>query len=231
MMKYKCYIVDDEPLAIDVIENHLSKLNQFDIYGTSTDSVEAFNQLKLLQPDLLFLDIEMPDLTGLELIESIEHPPQIIITTAYRDYAVEGFEHNVLDYLVKPIPFQRFLKSIDKFLQQKNASIKEASETPAHFFVQADRKTVKIDFEAILYIEGLKDYSRIHLTDQKIMTKVSIGNLYELLPSKQFLRVHKSFIVAKNKITAFTAQDIEIGAIEIPIGRVYKEAFLKNVSK
>lgn len=230
MKKYKCYIVDDEPLAINVIENHLSKLDQFEICGTSTDSVEAFNQLKTLQPDLLFLDIEMPDLTGLELIESIDNQPDVIITTAYREYAVEGFEHNVLDYLVKPIPFKRFLKAIDKFLQQKEAISNEISEIPTHLFVKADRKTVKIDFEAILYVEGLKDYSRIILADQKIMTKVSIGNLYELLPSKQFLRIHKSFIVSKNKITAFTAHDVEIGKIEIPIGRVYKEQFLKSVN-
>ena len=114
MKKFKCYIVDDEPLAINVIELHLSKLDQFEICGTSTDPIEAFNQLKELQPELLFLDIEMPDLNGLELIESIEAKPEVIITTAYREYAVEGFEHNVLDYLVKPIPFKRFLKAIDK---------------------------------------------------------------------------------------------------------------------
>ena len=119
MKKYKCYIVDDEPLAINVIENHLSKLDQFEICGTSTDSIEAYNQLKALQPDLLFLDIEMPDLTGLELIESIDNQPHVIITTAYREYAVEGFEHNVLDYLVKPIPFKRFLKAIDKVSSEK----------------------------------------------------------------------------------------------------------------
>ncbi len=230
MKKYNCYIVDDEPLAINVIENHLSKLDQFEICGTTTDPVEAFSQLKTLQPDLLFLDIEMPDLTGLELIESIENKPAIIITTAYREYAVEGFEHNVLDYLVKPIAFKRFLQAIDQFLQQKEVTTENPSKTPSHLFVKADRKTVKVDFESILYIEGLKDYSRIILADQKIMTKISIGNLCELLPPQLFLRVHKSFIVAKNKITAFTAHDVEIGKIEIPIGRVYKEQFLKNVT-
>jgi two-component system, LytTR family, response regulator len=229
MKKYKCYIVDDEPLAINVIENHLAKLDQFEICGTTTDPIVAFNQLKTLQPDLLFLDIEMPDLSGLELIESIESKPDIIITTAYREYAVEGFEHNVLDYLVKPIPFKRFLKAADKFLQQRQTTGQNAIETTAYLFVKADRKTIKIDFESILYIEGLKDYSRIVLADQKIMTKVSIGNIFELLPPKQFLRVHKSFIVSKNKITAYTAHDIEINEIEIPIGRVYKVSFLKGV--
>ena len=231
MKKYKCYIVDDEPLAINVIEQHLSKLDQFEICGTSTDAIEAFNFLKTHQPDLLFLDIEMPDLNGLELIESIELKSEVIITTAYREYAVEGFEHNVLDYLVKPIPLKRFLKSIDKFLQQKETSKSDKKEHPSHIFVKADRKTIKVELLDILYVEGVKDYVKIVLPNQKILTKISIGNFYELLPSTQFLRVHKSFVVAKNKITAFTAHDIEIGKTEIPIGRVYKAAFLKRVSE
>ena len=201
----------------------------FEICGTSTDPIEAFNQLKTLQPDLVFLDIEMPDLSGLELIESIEIKPEVIITTAYREYAVEGFELNVLDYLVKPIPLKRFLKAIDKFLQQRTIQNDEA-EIPGHLFVKADRKTIKIDFDDILYVEGVKDYVKIVLPNQKILTKVSVGNFHKMLPQKQFLRIHKSFIVAKNKITAFTAHDVEIGKIEIPIGRVYKEAFLKLVN-
>ena len=229
MKKYQCYILDDEPLAIKVIENHLSKLDQFEVVGTSTEPVEAFSQLKTLQPDLLFLDIEMPELTGLELLESMDKKPAVIITTAYREYAVEGFEHNVLDYLVKPIAFKRFLQSVDKFLQQKESATESPSKTQTHLFVKADRKTIKVAFDSILYIEGMKDYSRIILQDQKIMTKISVGNFFEQLPPGQFLRVHKSFIVAKNKITAFTTHDVEIGKIEIPIGRAYKEQFLKDL--
>ena len=231
MKKYKCYIVDDEPLAINVIEQHLSKLDQFEICGTSTDPIEAFNHLKTLRPDLLFLDIEMPDLNGLELIESIEIKPEVIITTAYREYAVEGFEHNVLDYLVKPIPLKRFLKAIDKFLQQKGIAQNDKRDPPSYIFVKADRKTIKVDLQDILYVEGVKDYVKIVLPNQNILTKISIGNFHELLPQEQFLRVHKSFVVAKNKITAFTAHDVEIGEIEIPIGRVYKEQFLKSVNE
>ena len=171
------------------------------------------------------------DLTGLELIESLESKPEVIITTAYREYAVEGFDHNVLDYLVKPIPFKRFLKAIDKFLQIKEPTENKDLPISDHIFVKADRKTVKIDLKDILYIEGLKDYVKIILPDKKILTKISIGNFYETLPSDQFLRVHKSFIVAKDKITAYTAHDVEIGKIEIPIGRVYKEQFLFNLGK
>ncbi len=227
MKKFRCYIVDDEPLAINVIEQHLSKLDRFEICGTSTDPVEAFSQLQNLHPDLLFLDIEMPELSGLELIETLETKPEVIITTAYRDYAVEGFDHNALDYLVKPIPFPRFLKAIDKFLTLKEGNEQPESTPSAHILVKADRKTIKVDLRDILYIEGVKDYVKIVLPDQKIMTKVSIGNFHEQLPPGQFLRVHKSFIVAKDKITAFTAHDVEIGKTEIPIGRVYKEEILK----
>lgn len=232
MKKFKCYILDDEPLALNVIEQHLSKFNQFEVCGKSTEPITALAQIKQLQPDLLFIDIEMPDITGLELIESIQNKPEIIITTAYREYAVEGFELNVLDYLVKPIPFKRFMKAIEKFLELKlpTASIQTQNDS-AYIFVKADRKTIKIALADILYIEGVKDYVKIVLNNQKIMTKASIGNFYKELPKNRFLQIHKSFIVAKNKISAYTAHDVEINELEIPIGRVYKEQFLREIEK
>jgi two-component system, LytTR family, response regulator len=230
MKKYTCYIVDDEPLALNVIEQHLSKFGQFEVCGKSTDPVEAYAQIKAMQPDLLFLDIEMPGISGLELIESIQNKPDIIITTAYREYAVEGFEMNVLDYLVKPIPLKRFIKAIDKFLERRSLPpAGTVTDAATHLFVKADRKTIKVELEDILYVEGVKDYVKIALAQRKIMTKVSIGNFFKKLPKDQFIQVHKSFIVAKDKITAFTARDVEIGEIEIPIGRVYKEDFLREV--
>jgi DNA-binding LytR/AlgR family response regulator len=232
MKKYKCFIVDDEPLALNVIEQHLSKFGQFEVCGKSTDPLEAITQIKLLLPDLLFLDIQMPEITGLELIESIQHKPQIILTTAYREYAVEGFELNVLDYLVKPIPFKRFVKAIDRFLEQKlpPATLPPATD-PTSLFVKADRKTIKIELGDILYVEGVKDYVKIVLPAQKIITKVSIGNFFKDLPKDRFVQVHKSFIVAKDKISAYTAHDVEINGLEIPIGRMYKEEFLREVEK
>lgn len=230
MKKYKCYIVDDEPLALNVIEQHLSRFGQFEVCGKSTDPVEALAQIKLLQPDLLFLDIQMPEITGLELIESIQNKPEIVITTAYREYAVEGFELNVLDYLVKPIPFKRFIKAIEKFLEQKLPHAAAPSpQADSYIFVKADRKTIKIALGDILYIEGVKDYVKIVLSAQKIITKVSIGNFFKDLPKDRFIQVHKSFIVARDKISAYTAQDVEIGDLEIPIGRMYKEEFLSAV--
>lgn len=230
MTKFKCYIVDDEPLALNVIEQYLSRFGEFEVCGKSTEPIEAISQIKRLQPDLLFLDIEMPELSGLELIESIQHKPEIIITTAYREHAVESFELNVLDYLVKPIPFKRFVKAIEKFLERKlsNSPIPNSPEQ-AFILVKADRKTIKIAVDDILYVEGVKDYVKIVLPTQKIITKAAIGHFMEELPEGRFVQVHKSFIVAKNKITAYTAHDVEIGEVEIPIGRVYKEDFLKVI--
>lgn len=232
MKKYKCYMVDDEPLALNVIEQHLSRFSQMEICGKSTEPLEALAQIKALQPDLLFMDIEMPELNGLELIESIQYRPEIIITTAYRDFAVEGFELNVLDYLVKPISFKRFVKAIEKFLEQKaKVDHREHSLDPTYLFVRAERKIFKVSIDDIIYVEGVKDYVKIVLPQQKIITKISIGNLLKDLPDDRFIQVHKSFIVAKNKITAFTAHDVEIGNVVIPIGRVYKEDFLKEQEK
>ncbi len=230
MKKVRCFIVDDEPLAIQVIEQHLSKLSAFEVCGQSTSPVEALAQIKMHQPDLLFIDIEMPEITGMELIATLQNKPAIIITTAYREYAVEGFDLNVLDYLVKPIPFTRFLKAIEKFLEKQAAPAKAPEQDKeACIFVKADRKTIRILLDDVLFVEGIKDYSRIVLATQKIMTKVSIGNLFKELPKDRFLQVHKSFIVAKNKITAYTALDVELNGVEIPIGRMYKEAFLEQM--
>ncbi len=226
-LKFQCYILDDEPLAIKVIEQHLSKFEQFEICGSSTEPLEAHRQLKIVQPDLLFLDIEMPEINGLELIDSIQIKPKIIITTAYREYAVEGFELNVLDYLVKPIPFPRFVKAIDKFLALQESS--NNNNTITNILIKANRKNIRIELDDILYIEGLKDYVKIVLTNQSFLTKYSIGNFYQTLPPDQFIRIHKSFIVAKNKVTAFTSHDVEIGQIELPIGRQFKEEFLSEM--
>ncbi len=226
-MTYKCFIVDDEPLAIDVIASYLAKLKKFEISGKYTDSLEAFADLKENPVDLIFLDIEMPELTGLEFIRSIKYKPEIIITTAYREFAVEGFELNILDYLVKPIEFERFMQALDKFLDKVTPKQIDAQEAESHIMVRADRKNVRVALDDILYIEGLKDYVRIILRDGEVLTKESIGHFASHLDKNSFLRIHKSFIAAKNKITAYTNYDVEIGNIELPIGRVYKEQFLK----
>ncbi len=166
----------------------------------------------------------------MELIATLQNKPAVIITTAYREYAVEGFDLNALDYLVKPIPFTRFLKAIEKFLEKRlPPAAPPVQDKEACLYVKADRKTIRVLLDDILFLEGIKDYTRIVLTTQKIMTKVSIGNFFKELPEDRFIRVHKSFIVARNKITAFTALDVEVNGVEIPIGRLYKDAFFEQV--
>lgn len=233
MKTYNCFIVDDEPLAIEVIEDHLAKLQNFEVVGNHTDSVDAFVQYKNAKVDLLFIDIEMPDFTGLEFIRSLKNRPEIIITTAYRNFAVQGFDLDILDYLVKPISFERFMQSINKFIDKKGNqhTIENVIEEPQFIIVRADRKNKKIFLDDILYIEGLKDYVKIVLKEKHILTKQSIGNFEKYLFSNRFFRVHKSFIVAIDKITAYTLNDIEIEQLEIPIGRSYKTIFFDRMQQ
>lgn len=229
MGKYKCYILDDEPLAIKVIEQHLGKFPNFEICGSSTSPLAALSEIKSMEPELLFLDIKMPDITGLDLIEILQFKPSIVLTTAFREFAVEGFELNVLDYLVKPIAFKRFVQTIEKFLEKQSTEKALEKMVDDGLFVKADRKRVRVKFQDILYVEGVKDYVKIVLKNQTILTKVSIGNFQKQLPDPPFMRIHKSFIIAKDKITAYTASDVEIGRKEIPIGRIYKESFSKKM--
>lgn len=231
MQKYSTYILDDEPLAIKVIEQHLQKFPFIEICGTSTEPLLALAEVKQLQPHLLFLDIQMPQLTGLDFISVIQNSPAVVITTAYREYAVQGFDLNVLDYLVKPIPFKRFAQTIDKFLTSYQAPSTEGSvqESDSVIFIKADRKNIRLALADILYVEGVKDYVKIVLPNQTLLTKISIGNFLMELPQEDFIRIHKSFIVAKNKITAFTARDVEIGKKEIPIGRSFKADFMQVI--
>ena len=233
-MIYNCFIVDDEPLALDVIANYLNKLSNFKVVGAYTQSVEAFVDIKSKNIDLLFIDIQMPDLSGLEFIKALKDRPEIIMTTAYREFAVQGYDLNILDYLVKPIPFERFLQSIDKFLDKKRGQAHSVKENTNDFImVRADRKFVKINLSDILYVEGVKDYVKIVLEDKNVMTKQSIGNFEKLLDKNCFFRIHKSYIAAVDKITAYTNNDVEILKYELPIGRAYKKKFIEfmNSSK
>lgn len=218
MSTYKCFIIDDEPIAIDIISSYIHKLQKFDIVGTYDNAWEAFEALKTTKIDLVFLDIQMPELTGVELLRSLRHKPNVIFTTAYREYALEGFELDVIDYLLKPISFNRFLQALDKFYTRQT----NQAPTPEEIFVRADRKMVKILLDDILYIEGLKDYVKIILKNKTIVTKKLISHIAAELPNEQFIRIHKSFIINKKQIDAITAHDVEIGKYEIPIGRKYK---------
>ena len=231
----RCLIIDDEPLAIEVIQAHLSQLPEIKLVATYNNPVEAIEKLKNDTIDLIFLDIEMPLLSGIDFIKTIPNLPKVIFTTAYRNYAIESYELDVVDYLLKPISFSRFFKAINKFnalVKLPVTAVVTSEEVIAndHIYVNVNKKFVKIKFEDILFIESIKDYIRIHLTNSSVVTKDAISNFEEKLPH-EFLRTHRSFIVNTMKITAFTKVDVEIGKKEIPIGSSYKEdviRFLKD---
>ena len=235
-MTYTCYIIDDEPIAIEIIESYLQRLDDFVVAGAFTNPVKAFEALQQRRVDLIFLDIQMPGLTGLEFLQSLRDKPEVILTTAYREFALEGFELDVADYLLKPVSFDRFLKAIGKFHTRIRRA--EVAETPVvqafdneapHLFVRADRKNVKVLLDDILYVESLKDYVRIATPQGKITTKDTITHFEEVLPADRFLRVHRSFIVARDKITAHSNDGLDIGKTPIPVGRMYKLAVEKAI--
>lgn len=230
----KCLIVDDEPLAIDLIKSHINQVPQLEIVTTCQNAMEAFELLKRQPIDLLFLDIQMPVITGIEFMKSLSQVPSVILTTAHRQYAVESYELDVMDYLVKPITFGRFFKAINKYLnnhghkQIAQQSITFSSRIENYIYVQVNKKHVKVLFDRILFVESIKDYIRIHTTDQRIITKDKISDFEKKLPDT-FLRIHRSYIINMTKITAFTANDIEINDREIPIGISYKRQVLERL--
>jgi DNA-binding LytR/AlgR family response regulator len=229
-MKTRCLIIDDEPLARGLMRNHIEKLESLELVGECSDAMKAVEVLRNHKVDLMFLDIQMPQITGIEFLKTLKNPPQVIITTAYRDYAIEGFELDVVDYLLKPITFERFLKSVNKYfqgsgredaLQDEPSSVNPQSE--AHIYVKENKRMVKVHLNDILYIEGLSEYVKIYTPAKKIVTKTSMTNMEEKLPGNEFLRIHKSYIVSLPKIDAFTSVSIEIEGKELPVGRSYKE--------
>lgn len=231
-MKKQCIIIDDEPLAIELIKDHISKFSNLEVVGTCQNAIEGLEMLKSSHVDLMFLDIQMPTLTGIEFLKSLSNPPKVIFTTAYREYALESYELEVVDYLLKPISFDRFFKSINKFLKteetvQKSPRPKRIEEENSNDFiyVNANKKHHRINYDDILYAESLKDYVRIHTKSISITTKEKISDFESKLPSN-FLRTHRSYIINTQKISAYTMNDIEIGDIEIPIGISYKQQVL-----
>lgn len=220
----QCLLVDDESPAIDLLKSHIKMLTDLKVIASCYSAVEAFEIIKKKKIDLLFLDIEMPVLTGINFLKTLQHPPKVIITTAYREYALEGYDLDIVDYLLKPISFNRFVKAIDRYYERtqlpEKQNIKPISNN-TFFYVNVNKKHIKIVFKDIIYIESLKDYVRIHTTQQKIVVKSNIGKIDVQLPSILFIRTHRSYIVAIDKITAYTQKDIEIGAIEIPVGSSY----------
>ena len=230
MGQVKCLIIDDEPLAQDVIENYLESFSFIRLIAKCDNALIALEWIKKQKIDLIFLDVSMPFLSGIDFIRTLRNPPAIILTTAHKEFAVESYELNVLDYLLKPISFDRFLKAINKLNIDTSEIIKPGiidTQNDSFIYVKSEKKNVKILLKDILFIESLKDYIKIHTLDKTIMTQVPISAIEQRLPDN-FLRIHRSFIVAKDKITAYTQHDLEIGKFQIPIGRNYKAIVQKN---
>ena len=231
-----CIAIDDEELALELLEDNISKVPFLKLIAKTDNPLEAIKLIQEQPVDLVFLDIQMPGLTGLQLINSLPNKPMFILVTAYEKYALEGYHLNVVDYLVKPVALDRFIKACNKALelhQLKNRVSTSATEDPAYFFINVDYSHVKVNYADIMWVEGFKDYLKIHLksTANPLVARISMKSFEELLPASQFIRIQKSYIVSKNSITAVRKNSVFIGALELPIGENYKEAVIALLGK
>ncbi len=227
-MKYKCILIDDEPPAIRVLENYVETVGKFDLIGSCNNAFQAIDILGQEKVDLMFLDINMPKLLGTQMLKSLQHPPKVIFTTAHKDYALEAFDLDAIDYLLKPVSFERFLKAVNKFCKVSHVEEEAATVNRGFLYFRADRKMVKVYLDDIKYIESFKDYVIIHRQSEgSLKVKYAISSVENMLPPDSFLRIHRSFIVAVNKVTAFSNNDVEVGRTELPIGRSYPEVYRK----
>lgn len=225
MEKFSCLVVEDEPLAADVIEDYIKQIPFLELKGVCSDALFALDILKTEPIDVLFLDIHLPKLKGLDLIRTLKSPPQIIITTAYREYAIDGFDLNVVDYLLKPVNFNRFIMAVNKLVKKQTPATTLGAPTgdKPHLLININKKRIKIYLEEIFYVESKREYIKIVTASTSYLTKYPLTEIEEQLDKRNFLRIHRSFIVARDKIKAFTATDVEINNESIPIGRSYKE--------
>ena len=225
-MKIKCVLIDDEPLAIKVLQNYFNNFTDFEVVGAFNNSLEALDFINNNAVDAVFLDINMPLMTGFELISLIENKTKVVITTAFREFAAESYDLDVLDYLVKPIPLPRFIKCINKITTEYNLknNIKvENLKIDSHIFIKVDKKMMKINIEEILFVEGMKEYIKVVTSDKTYITHKSLTSLSEELPNDKFLRIHKSYVIALNKVKSIEGNRIQITSYTIPIGRNYSK--------
>ena len=236
MNQINCVIVDDEPVARKILETFVAKIPNLTLVKSCKNAMEAFDVSNSHNIDLFFLDINMPDVSGLSLAKSINKKSKIIFTTAYREYAVDGFDLQAVDYLLKPIAFDRFLQAVNKFFETKitikpSVEVTESVVKNDYIFVRSERKMVKVIFDEILYVESLSDYIKIYTKDKILVTRETISNLEVKLPSRQFLRIHRSYIINLNKTDSYTNELVEIEKNAIPISRTYKENVLKKLNE
>ena len=233
-MKINCIIIDDEPLARKGLKEYIADLDFLNLIGDFDSPMKAAELLSKGNTQLLFLDIQMPKITGLEFIKSLQNAPPVIFTTAYPQYALDGFDLNALDYLVKPISFERFLKAALKAkeyheIRQHNSNVSEKKED--YFFIKADNKLVKIFFDEILFVEALQNYVTIHTGDKKYITYLTFKSVEEYLPVERFIKTHKSYIVSASKVNSIEGNDIRIGNHHVPISRNEKEEVMEKLLK
>lgn len=227
-MKTRCLIIDDEPLAIKLIKTHLSKLDSFEVAGECSNALKAIEFLKVERIDLMFLDINMPEITGLDFLKSLPDPPYVIITTAYREYAIDGYDLDVIDFLLKPISFERFLKAINRYCNRsgsvhKNSTGQSQSVPSRHVFIQDGKNIYKISFDDLLYLEGFGEYVKVVTVSKTHLVRDSLSDFEQKLPGDRFLRIHKSYIVNLEKITGYSSVHVMLKNIELPIGRIFRE--------
>jgi len=222
MHRYNCIIVEDEPLAAEVVKDYILQIPFLQLKGICTDALYAMELLQKEKIDLMFLDIQMPQLLGTDLLRTLNNPPKVIFTTAYREFAIEGFELNAVDYLLKPISFERFLKAVNKVMDIKLPQQMQQETQDPYLYFRSDRKMHKVAMDDIIFIESLKDYIKVVTKSKTIITKQSISSIEERLPKSSFIRIHRSFIVSLSKVQSYSPELIAIGNEELPVSRMYR---------
>ena len=235
MRKIRCLLLDDEPIAIRIIERHLANFPEMEVVGRFHSAPSAMSFLRKQEVDLIFSDIEMPQMNGLQFLKSLKNPPSLIFTTAYRNYAVEAFDLDVVDYLMKPISFDRFVKAVNKYFEMipRDFEVQQGTAESAcdgYVYIRAGKKIHKILLKDILYIESFKDYVNIHATDRSITARQTLTSIENTLPEDRFMRLHRSYIVSIDHITGFTSTTVDINGKELPIGRNYKQQVFKHLN-
>ncbi len=230
-----CIIVDDEPVAREILENHLGKIDSVKVVASCKNALDAFTVINSQRIDLIFLDINMPEISGLSFAKTMTKDIKIIFTTAYREYAIDGFDLQAVDYLLKPISFERMLQAINKYFNENKPVTEVKLEDFSNgksdsIFVRSDRKMIKVNFSEIIFIESLSDYIKIHLKEKTVITRESLSNIEAKLPQNNFLRIHRSYIVSLSGIDSFTHDTVLIQKHELPISRSYKESVLKSLT-
>ena len=231
----RCLIVEDEPLARQIISRYVQQVPTLQLAGECANAIQAFTFLQQHPVDLLFLDIRMPQLNGNDFLKALQNPPKVIFTTAFSDYALESYELDAIDYLMKPITFERFLKAVNKATdpgttRNELKSVQVEKKTESFVYFRADRKMIKVMLQDILYVESMKDYVKIITSNSTIISRQSISSVEAMLPEKEFIRTHRSFIVSLQKIRSFTQELIEIEKTEIPIGKIYRNGVMKMLA-